>query len=273
MVNEELILAAERLRDDLAELRTRLRERYPKSTRQVVADDIRTESARLAEVWLVGIATDQEATAAIGPKTAADLSVHFQRILTYSEHATIRTRYDATIRAILKNYTVSIVLALKRHRGSSSLRSSGVATENSPILSAFVGQSFAGRDAQVNKCVIDTLTALGVATVTGERPKADWISDKVKGLIDAQNAFVGVFTCRDKIVRRSEWTTSTWVIDEKAYAVARRKKLILLKERGVGSIGGIQGDYEFIDFSRDSLERLPLDLMHLFELTNRGLRK
>jgi len=76
---------------------------------------------------------------------------------------------------------------------------------------------------------------------TGARPKADRISEKVKQLIDQQLIFVGIFTRRDKIARKAEWTTSPWVIDEKAYAVGGNKKLVLLKESGVGSIGGIQG--------------------------------
>jgi hypothetical protein len=120
--------------------------------------------------------------------------------------------------------------------------------------------------------VFDTLSALGVKVVTGEKPKADHISEKVKHLIEEQSVFVGLFTRRDKIARKAEWTTSAWVIDEKAYALGCQKRLILLKEQGVGSIGGIQGDYEYIEFSRDYLESLSVRLIQLFELTNRGLR-
>lgn len=124
-----------------------------------------------------------------------------------------------------------------------------------------------------NRCVADVLCALGAAVVTGEKPKADSISDKVKALIEGQAIFVGIFTRRDKIARKPEWTTSPWVIDEKAYAVGRQKPLVLLKEQGVGSIGGIQGDYEFIEFSRESLGNLAVRLIQLFSLTNNGLRK
>jgi hypothetical protein len=273
MVEEEIILAAERLRDDLGDFRKRLRERYPKASQQVVADDVRAEGARLAEGWLVGITSDQEAAAALGSGITADLSVHFQRILTYTEHATTRSRYDTEIKAILNDYALSVVVALKRQRGKPALRRVEVATENSPILSAFVGQSFSECDASVNECVVEALKALGIETVTGERPRASSISEKVKRLIDAQDVFVGVFTCRDKIARRREWTTSAWVIDEKAYAVGRQKKLILLRERGEVSIGGIQGDYEFVEFSRDRLDKLAVQLIRMFEITNRGLRK
>src|SRR3970282_434064 len=115
--------------------------------------------------------------------------------------------------------------------------------ESASVASAFVAQSFSADDARVTSCVHATLEAIGVRAVTGERPRADSISEKVKKLIEEQDIFVGVFTRRDKISRKQEWTTSAWVIDEKAFAFARQKKLVLLKENGVGSIGGIQGDY------------------------------
>jgi hypothetical protein len=47
----------------------------------------------------------------------------------------------------------------------------------------------------------------------------------------------------------------------------------LLKEQGVSSIGGIQGDYEYIEFSREALERTIVTLVALFAITNNGLKK
>jgi len=108
--------------------------------------------------------------------------------------------------------------------------------------------------------------------VTGEIPRANRISEKVKALIEGQDIFVGVFTRRDKIARRNEWTTSVWVIDEKAYAYARGKKIILIKEEGVGSIGGILGDYEFLDFKRARLADLTGRLLRMFVVTPVSLR-
>lgn len=95
----------------------------------------------------------------------------------------------------------------------------------------------------------------------------------MKRLIEEQSLFVGVFTRRDKVARKHEWTTSSWVVDEKAYAVGLRKPLILVKEQGVVSIGGIQGDYEYIEFSRDELEALAVKIIRLFDLSNNGLRR
>ena len=95
---------------------------------------------------------------------------------------------------------------------------------------AFVGHSFLPNDKRVADCVIQSLTGIGVSAVTGEKPKAERISEKVKKLIEEQQLFVGVFTRRDKIARKKEWTTTPWVVDEKAYAVGKGKKLILVKD-------------------------------------------
>ena len=53
--------------------------------------------------------------------------------------------------------------------------------------------------------------------------KAERISEKVKKQIEGQYLFVGVFTKRDKISAKEEWTTSSWVVDEKAYAFGKGK--------------------------------------------------
>ena len=270
MVDETIILATERLRDDVEDLRKNIRQSCPTLSRQVTAEIIRGAAARVAERWLVEVASHPGVADAIGSAVVANLSVNFQRLLTFSEHATIRRRYEGEIRAILKDYSVRVVMPLKMARGRTPRQTPDRTTLS---LTAFVGQSFDDADETVNTCVAEVLKAMGIQVTTGERPRAESISTKVKHLIDEQSIFVGIFTRRDKIAGKQEWITSPWVIDEKAYAVGRQKPLILLKEYGVGSIGGIQGDYEFIEFSRVSLEKLAVSLIQLFQLANEGLRE
>jgi hypothetical protein len=272
MIDEQSILAAERLRDDLVDFRQQLRDRYPDASRQVSAEQLQKLAAHLAETWLVELATNHAVGIAIGSATLADINVHFQRVLTFAEHATTRSRYDGEIRSILSNYSVKVILALKQSRGRNVAAPPPIVQLKTIAHSAFVGQSFTTNDKRVNSCVFEALNALGVKVVTGEKPRADQISEKVKRLIEEQSIFVGIFTRRDKIARKEEWTTSTWVIDEKAYALGRNKRLVLIKEQGVGSVGGIQGDYEYLEFSRDTLELLAIRLIQLFDITNGGLR-
>lgn len=274
MIDEQIILRAERLRDELVTFRQDIRGRYRNSSGQVGGREHREQAARLAETWLVELANDTALKSAIGPKVLSDLNVHFQRMLSFSEHSTLRSRYEAEVRSILNDYAIKVVLPLKQARGQTiSITSVAMIVPDTRVNSAFLGQSFDVGDRTVNQCVCDVLESLGIKVATGEKPKAERISDKVKRLIEEQSIFVGIFTRRDKIARKSEWTTSAWVIDEKAYAVGRQKRLILLKEDGVNSIGGIQGDYEYIEFSRDFLERLAISLIQIFDLTNNGLKK
>jgi hypothetical protein len=284
MAGDQVVVSAERLRDELVDLRKALRSRYREPNRQVTADDLRQRAARCAETWMVDLAPRDDIRRRIASEYLAELNVQFQRILTASEHASLRRRYDSATDAILKRFTLDLIIPLKQARGEADaapqlptpapklpLQRQTLA-DTSWESSAFIGHSFAPVDKPVAECVSQCLTAIGVSVQTGERPRADRISDKVKRLIDSQYLFVGVFTRRDKVARKQEWTTTPWVVDEKAYAVGKSKKLILLKEEGVGSIGGIQGDYEFIEFSRDRLEHLAIRLMQLFELEVRGLR-
>lgn len=286
MIDDQVIITAERLRDELVDLKASLRERYRLPTRQVTADDLKARAARAAETWMVDLAVRGAIRQHVSSDYLADLNVQFQRLLTSSEHASQRTQYDFTIQAILKRFTLNLIIPVKQARSQSgpppapvtplaqpTSGSDGPTISDSDFVpSAFVGHSFLPNDKGVAVCVTNTLTVLGIAVVTGEKPKAERISEKVKRLIDGQYIFVGVFTCRDKIARKKEWTTTSWVVDEKAYAVGKNKKLVLVKEEGVGSIGGIQGDYEFIEFSRDRLEDLVAKLTGLFRITVIGFQ-
>lgn len=276
MVDDHVILAIERLRDTLAEFKKALRKRFRSSDRQVTAADARTAIAKAAESWLTDLSARPGVSDAASAEYLADLTVRFQRILRFTEHSTQRAKYDTELKAILDDITLDLIVPLKRLRSQENLAT--------PVLrrplpektafrpAAFVGHSFARGDQEIVQAVIDTLVGIGIAVVTGEVPRANRISEKVKTLIEGQDIFVGIFTRRDRIARRPEWTTSVWVIDEKAYAYARGKKLILIKEDGVGSIGGIQGDYEFLEFSRARVADLIGRLLRMFEVTPVALR-
>jgi hypothetical protein len=283
MVDDYLILTIERLRDDLGNLKTNLRTSYPNKERQVTSPKVKEEAARLAEIWMVEIAQRDEVLQNIPSNYRADLNVHFQRILTFSEHSSKRSRYESELNSILKDFTPKFIIPLKqlRHaqpnakpatatqaRGTVAPRT--LATQFNPT--AFIGQSFSADDRIINDCVRNALEALGIEVITGERPRADTISSKIKKRIETQHLFVGIFTRRDKLAAKDEWTTSAWVIDEKAYAAGKEKKLILFKEEGVGSIGGIQGDYEYVEFSREQLEKIPLSLIEILEVEVKGFR-
>jgi hypothetical protein len=280
MQNDQLVVSTRRLGTDLRELKASLRKSYSSPDRQVTSTELKQTAAMLAEMWLAELSQHSGMAACVSAKYISDLNVHFQRILVYAERASVRSRYDEEISAILKDYTANLVVPLMQgigklppENGSNHGKTSALAAKADAEgfrPTAFVGHSFAAKDKGLVEMVTDALEAIGIEVFTGEKPRADRISDKVKDLIDAQYMFIGIFTRRDKLVGKNEWNTSAWIIDEKAYA-SRSKKLILLKETGVESIGGIQGDHEYIEFSRDKLGQTVIALLQLFKLKTDGL--
>jgi hypothetical protein len=276
MTNDQLIVSIKRLKTDLRDLKNLLRRSYPRLSQQVTSAELKQKASTLAEMWLADLSQRTEVAVCVSPKYVADLNVHFQRILIFTERSSVRRRYDEEIGSVLHDYTAGLVVPLMQ--GTSKMQTADNATHKSTRdadaegfrATAFVGHSFATKDAVIVRCVTDVLEAIGIEVVTGEKPKADRISSKVKTLIEGQHLFVGIFTRRDKLAGKAEWNTSTWVIDEKAYA-SRTKKLILLKETGVESIGGIQGDHEYIEFSRDRFQEAVLALLQVFRLAVTGL--
>jgi hypothetical protein len=267
MIDDDLVLRVERLRDSVEDFKGKLRKRYKKKTGQVSATVVQTEAAQLAERWLVEVAGREDVKVAITDEVLADLNVAFQRLLTYSERQNSREKYDAVLKTILWDFRANVIVVLKRNRGVEFAPPVIGQSDSAPPASAFVGQSFAEADIRVNEPVRRFLEAFGLSVTTGEKPSAQTVSSKVKARIEEADIFVGIFTRRDKLAGKEEWSASAWVIDEKAYALAKGKRLVLLKEAGVSSVGGLQGDYEYLEFERGNLEDL---LVRLLE-TLRGL--
>lgn len=281
MADDQLIVACRRLAIDLRDFKSVLHKSYPNPSQQATSAALKNKASMLAETWLADLSQRPEISGCVSAKYLADLTVHFQRLLTFAERATTRRRYDEEVSAVLKEYTTNLVVPLMQGIGKLQLAGFTPSEGKTAVLkqadaegfrpTAFVGHSFASIDKTIVSAVTRALEAIGVTVVTGEKPRAERISDKVKGLIDAQHIFVGIFTRRDRLVGKKEWSTSAWVIDEKAYA-SRTKKLILLKEAAVESIGGIQGDYEFIEFQRDKFEEAIVSLLQLFSMKVNGFR-
>ena len=216
--------------------------------------------------------------AALDEEKFADLSVEFQRLHSASDKSAKRSTYDSILKELTNGFSATVVLPVKSAAEKQPMSEPILTKAVAPLVvadkvpTAFVGHSFAESDKAISRAVVDVLGAIGVITVTGEKPKAERISDKVKELIESQEIFVGLFTRRDKIQGRPAWTTTSWVLEEKAYAVAKRKRLVLIREEGVESIGGIHGDHEYITFSRDETSLMLVKVLQTFSIRTGGLR-
>jgi tetratricopeptide (TPR) repeat protein len=117
---------------------------------------------------------------------------------------------------------------------------------------AFVAHSFSEQDERLVEQIKRFLSNLGLKCESGRKPEPKEISDKIKERILAAEVFVGIFT-RHLQQEDGSFSTSAWMIDEKATALAAGKRLLLFVENGVREFGGLQGDYEYIPFERDNL--------------------
>ena len=128
-------------------------------------------------------------------------------------------------------------------------------------VKAFIGHSFYDKDIDVVRKIKDFIESLDIKCETGEKSQYGYVAEKVKNRIIDNDMFVGIFTCDNKILlengqssKQNHYTTSNWVIQESGFAIAENKKLIFLVEDKVYKFPRLQGDQEYILFSRDSLE-------------------
>ena len=127
-------------------------------------------------------------------------------------------------------------------------------------LTAFVARSFDPGVEQRIRPILEFLTTYrkaGFFCETAEPAEVESVSKKVQRLISEKDVFIGFFTrqyplysftpklssafrvlCGD--LEPQGWGTVPWVLQESGYAIAARRRLILLREAGV-EIPSLQG--------------------------------
>jgi hypothetical protein len=260
------VQVAETLKSELENFRSLLRSQYPSINSQVTSRRLRNDIFKIAESSLLNITSDNAWKKVISADRIKDLTDGLHKIAAYSERATARSKYEIVIKEILEKYFVEIILPLKASKANHLAPK--FAGDEKPKI--FVGHSFNTKDSSFIQPYLKFLEALGLDVVTGEKPKAMLVSEKVKKLIGAQDIFLGIFLRDERLLGKESWTTSPWIISEAAHASAKDKKLILLVENGIDNIGGIHGDHEYIKFQRTSATAF-IKTAELFNLKNFGL--
>jgi Flp pilus assembly protein TadD len=134
-------------------------------------------------------------------------------------------------------------------------------------IAAFVAKSFDPADeakiAPIEK-FLESFRQLGFIPRAAEQSEVESVSEKVRGLIDESDVFVGIFTKRHPVYRfqgrwrttmsalkgslkPSTWSAPPWVLQESGYALRGNKTLVLFRETDV-EIPGLQGDLEYIPY-------------------------
>ena len=119
----------------------------------------------------------------------------------------------------------------------------------------FVGYRYTPEDEILANKFIELLRLEDFNPISGKTAKAEDVDDKIKKMIDQIEGVINIFT-REKELKEKDWTTSTWLIDEKAYAIGRGKPVILFFEDCIAQTErkGIHGELEYIEFNREHLD-------------------
>lgn len=144
---------------------------------------------------------------------------------------------------------------------------------------AFVGHSFAPEDQEVVAKFLKYFEQLEDLVPSFEWDHAEAaepleLATKVKAKFAGKNLFIGICTRREfaiaedvlsntffhsdsKKVRTRDLSAkaSDWVTQEIGYALGRGMSVLLLQEVGIRRPGGLQGDQEYIPFTRDRPEQ------------------
>ena len=144
-------------------------------------------------------------------------------------------------------------------------------------LRAFIGHSFNEEDSSIITAFLkhfDSLKDIGFEWEHAERAEAKELAYKVIEKMEGKNLFIGIFTKKNKQISPSHlkscfwskqslkapsnefsWTTSDWVLQESGYALGKGLKVIFLVEAEIESVGGLQGNREYITFNRNNVSQ------------------
>lgn len=132
---------------------------------------------------------------------------------------------------------------------------------NGKNWSVFVPTSFDDLGRARAKSVGDFLRLFELRAVTGDTFAGLSLSLEIRKLIEDSWFLVPILS-RDEKVSADTWRTSEWLIQEVAWASARKKDCLILVEKGVRFTGGILGDVEYLTFNGDSFSEVLTPLGH-----------
>jgi len=151
-------------------------------------------------------------------------------------------------------------------------------------LRAFVGHSFTKEDEPVVHEFLKFFKTLnGIIPFTWDHAlpaESEDLKTKVLQKIDGKNIFIGICTRKEQVstgvplktifgfqVGKSkiEWKTSDWIIQEIGLSIGRGLHLVLLVEDGVRQPGGLQGNLNYIPFSRDKPQECFIPILEMLK--------
>lgn len=148
-----------------------------------------------------------------------------------------------------------------------------------PHIKAFVGHSFTDDDEAIVSIFLKFFDQIkgslqSFEWVSAQKAAPQILAEKVRGLMEDRNTFIAICTKKELVLPPNsvspsvifsniskfknsdvQWKTSDWIIQELGLAIAHSMSFLILLEEGCRRPGSLQGDVEFISFTRDAPEK------------------
>lgn len=125
-------------------------------------------------------------------------------------------------------------------------------------MKIFVGFGYNENDKWIETIIIPFIEELGCQVLTGEEMQGEQLSAGVESRIDDADACIGFLTKRGEKDGNGNYPTHRWVIEELTFALAKKKVVFEIREKGVDPQKGILGDRQRLDFDDKTIVMLEI---------------
>jgi hypothetical protein len=120
-------------------------------------------------------------------------------------------------------------------------------------MRVFIGYGYNERDKWIERDVFPILEAMNLEIVNGKDMHGDVLQEEVKERIEYSDGLIGFSTLRQG-QKKADFGSHIWVRDEMAHALALKKRVVEIREKGVNIGEGLVGNRQRIEF--DPKDRL-----------------
>ena len=120
-------------------------------------------------------------------------------------------------------------------------------------MRVFIGYGYNLRDEWIERDVFPILGAMNLEIVSAKESHGDVLQEAVKDRIESSDGLIGFSTLRLN-QKKADFGSHIWVRDEMAHALALKKHVVEVREKGVNIGAGLIGDRQRIEL--DPKDRL-----------------
>ena len=163
------------------------------------------------------------------------------------------TESDRYCTDITRDLLARVTNSLKESEALLEVSQNVDATKSKKSATLFLAHSFRPEDEEFITGFRELLIYLGFTVLDGKADRLGSISKAVRDKIKASDIVVVVMTKRDR-KENGQYTPPSWLIEEKAVAVAFEKRVAMFVEDEVDTadLGGLQGDDQLFHFTRNN---------------------